>query len=129
MDDVVVAVVTAISSGAGGSLGASGAAAVGRLISALRAKFRHSPAALGALEVAVGEPTDPDAEEALQVALNELTTGDAEFGQWLATLWGEISQELPPYDGSSKNIILGDVHGTAVQARDIHGGIHINRNA
>lgn len=129
MDGLVVAVVAAIASGAGGSLGASGAAAVGRLISALRAKFRHSPAALGALEIAVDEPTDTDAGAALQVALNEVITEDAEFGQWLATLWEEIRQELPSHDGSSKNIIHGDVHGTAVQARDIHGAIHINRGA
>jgi hypothetical protein len=129
VDDLVVAVATAIASGAGGSLGTSGAAAAGRLISALRAKFRHSPAARGALEIAVDEPTDPDAGVALQVALNELITRDAEFGQWLATVWEEMRQELPSYDCSSKNIIDGEVHGTAVQARDIHGGIHINRDA
>lgn len=128
MDDLVVAVVTAIASGAGGSLGTSGAAAVGRLISALRAKFRHSPAARGALEIAVEEPTDPDVREALQAALNELIKRDAQFGQWLVTLWEEISPELPAPDCSSKNIIHGDVHGTAVQARDIRGGIHINRD-
>jgi hypothetical protein len=87
VDDLVVAVATAIASGAGDSLGTSGAAAVGRLISALRAKFQHSPAARRALEMAVDEPTDPDAGAALQVALNELITRDAEFGQWLATLW------------------------------------------
>ena len=129
MDDLVVAVVTAIASGAGGSLGTSGTAAVSRLISALRAKFRHSPAVRGALEIAVGEPADPDAGAALQVALNELITRDAEFGQWLATLWEEIRQELPSHDCSSKNIIHGEVRGIAVQARDIHGGIHINRDA
>jgi hypothetical protein len=129
MDDLVVAVATAIASGAGGSLGGGGAAAVGRLISALRAKFRHSPAERGALEIAVDEPTDPDAEKALQVARNDLITRDAEFGQWLTALWEEISPELPSRDGSSKNIIYGDVHGTAVQARDIHGGIHINPDA
>jgi hypothetical protein len=81
------------------------------------------------LEIAVDEPTDPDAGVALQVALNELITRDAEFGQWLATVWEEMRQELPSYDCSSKNIIDGEVHGTAVQARDIHGGIHINRDA
>jgi hypothetical protein len=128
MDDLVVAVVTAIAAGTGDSLGTSGAAAVSRLISALRAKFRHSPAARGALEIAVDEPTDPDAGEALQLALNELITRDAEFRQWLATLWEEISQELPSHDRSSKNIIHGDVRGTAVQARDIHGGLHLNRD-
>jgi hypothetical protein len=129
MDDLVVAVATAIASGAGGSLGTSGAAAVGRLISALRAKFRHSPTIRGALEIAVDEPTDPGAGAALQVALNELITRDAEFGQWLATLWEETRQELPSHDCSSKNIIHGEVHGTVVQARDIHGGIHINHDA
>jgi hypothetical protein len=128
MDELVVAVVTAIASGAGGSLGTSGADAVGRLISALRAKFRHSPAARGALEMVVDEPADPDAGEALQGTLNERITRDAEFGRWLSALWEEISQELPSQDGSLKNVIHGDVHGTAVQARDIVGGIHINHD-
>jgi hypothetical protein len=64
----------------------------------------------------------------LQLALNELITRDAEFRQWLATLWEEISRELPSHDRSSKNIIHGDVRGTAVQARDIHGGLRLNRD-
>jgi hypothetical protein len=91
MDDAVIGIATAIASGAGGSIGASGAAALGRLISALRAKFRGDPAARGTLEIAVESPGSQAAGDDLVAVLRARIANDPGFGEWLLGLWIEVA--------------------------------------
>ncbi len=127
MDDAIIGIITALASGACGSLGASGAAALGRLVSALRAKFRGDPAARGALEIAAESPDGRAAGEDLAAVLQARIAGDPRFGEWLLHLWTEVAPDLSADTDRHTNIITGTVTGHAIQARDIHGGIHLNQ--
>ena len=129
MDDAVVGIVTAIASGAGGSIGGSGAAALGRLISALRAKFHRDPATRGTLEIAVESPDSQVAVDDLAAILRDRIASDPEFGEWLVNLWTEIAPQLRVSTSRQTNIISGTVKGDAIQARDIQGGIHFKHGA
>jgi hypothetical protein len=122
MDDAIMGIATAIASGAGGSIGASGAASVARLISALRAKFRGDPGARGTLEIAVESPGSQVAGEELVAVLRARTASDPGFGEWLLSQWVEVAPQLDA--GKQTNVISGTVKGNVIQARDIHGGIH-----
>lgn len=124
MDDAIMGIATAIASGAGGSIGASGAASVARLISALRAKFRGDPGARGTLEIAVESPGSQVAGEELVAVLRARTASDPGFGEWLLSQWVEVAPQLDA--GKQTNVISGTVKGNVIQARDIHGGIHFD---
>ena len=126
MVDLAVEVVTAITSGAAGSLGSKGAEAAGRLLSALRTKFRGHPASRGALEISVERPGDAAARDDLISMLREHIGQDAEFAALLAKLWNEIRPALESDAGRSTNVISGTVHGSVIQARDVQGGIHLS---
>ena len=125
MVDLAVEVVTAITSGAAGSLGSKGAEAAGRLLAALRTKFRGHPASRGALEISVEKPDDPAARDDLISMLRDHIGHDAEFGAWLANVWNEIRSTLETDASRSANVISGTVHGSVIQARDVQGGAHL----
>ena len=125
MIDIAAEVITAIASGAGGSLGAKGAEAINHLISALRERLRGHPASMGALEVILEDPASATAGEHFLALLRDHLRDDPEFREWLASSWGEIRPALQADTGSSANIVSGTVHGTVVQARDVQGGIHL----
>lgn len=127
MADLAVEIVTAIASGAGDSLAAKGIEAAGRLVSALRARLRGDAPARGALEIAVEDPGDAAARGQLEALLRERISRDAEFRAWLEDLWSEVGPAIRLEAGQSANIVRGNVHGDVVQARDVHGGIHIGR--
>ena len=124
MDDVVVGIVTAIASGVGGSIGGSGAVALGRLVSALRAKFHGDPAARGTLEIAVESPDSQVAGDGLAAILRDRIASDPGFGEWLVDLWTGTAPQLHVSTSKQTNVISGTVKGDAIQARDIQGGIH-----
>jgi hypothetical protein len=122
--DVASEIVNAIASSAGNSLGAKGAEAAARMISALRAKLRRDPVSRGALEIAVEAPAEPAALESLVSLLRERAAKDTEFGAWLAGLWAEVRPDLQAGESTTVNVIGGTVYGNVVQARDIEGGVH-----
>jgi hypothetical protein len=121
MSDVVAGIVTAIASGAGGSIGSSGATALGRLIAALREKFHGDPSAARELEIAVESPS---AGEHLAVVIRDRIASDPAFEKWLLTLWAEIAPQVRVEATKQENVISGNVKGHAIQARDIQGGIN-----
>lgn len=127
MVDLAVEVVNAIASGTGDRLAAVSMDAVGRLTSALRAKLRGEARARGVLEIAVEDPSDTEAREGLEVLLRERIRRDAEFSAWLEALWSDVGPDLKTNASKSANVVHGNVHGDVVQARDVHGGIHIGR--
>src|SRR5260221_719998 len=125
MVDLAGEVVTAIASGAAGSIGTKGAEAIGQLISALRTRFRGQPAERGALEISLESPADAMAQDQLTILLRDYIRRDAEFEEWLASLWAETRTDLQASVSNSTNVITGTVHGSVIQARDVHGGIHL----
>jgi hypothetical protein len=118
-------IVTALSSGAGDRLAAVSSEAIGRLLSALRARFRGDAIARGALEIAAEDPRNAAARAELEELLRARIREDAGFGAWLEALWSEIGPAIREEAGRSANIIHGTVRGSVVQARDVQGGIHI----
>jgi hypothetical protein len=125
MVDLAAEVVTAIASGAGGSIGAKGAEAIARLVAALRAKLRNQPASRGALEISLEAPDDLEARDQLAIILSDHIRDNAEFREWLSALWADVRPAVQPDAGASVNVISGTVHGNVVQARDIHGDINL----
>ncbi|MGH3164892.1 MAG: hypothetical protein ACRDN0_03230 [Trebonia sp.] len=126
--DIVAEVVNAIATSAGESLTAKGVAAVGRLISALRARFRDHPESRGTLEIALDEPSERAALDNLAAVLRARAAQDAEFAAWLADAWAGIRPDIQADQGGTVNVVSGTVHGSVVQARDVHGGIHLGDN-
>lgn len=126
MIDLAAEVVQAAASGAAGRLAADGIEAAERLVSALRARFRRDARAREALEVMFDEPGDAAARGDLESLLRDRIREDAGFAAWLEALWGETAPDINA-DDSSANIVHGTVHGDVIQARDVHGGIHIGR--
>lgn len=127
MVDLAVEVVTAIATGAGDRVAAKGIEAVGRLVSALRAKLRGDARTRGALEIALEDPGDVTARGDLEALLRERIQRDAEFSAWLEALWAEVGPEIGMDASKSTNVVHGNIQGDVVQARDVHGGIHIGR--
>jgi hypothetical protein len=125
MVDLAAEVVTAIASGAGGSIGGKGAEAITQIVSALRAKFRGRPVSRGALEISLEAPDDMTARDQLAVILRDHMRDDAQFREWLSALWAQVSPDVLPDASASANIISGAVHGNVIQARDVHGDIHL----
>ncbi len=73
------------------------------------------------------DPDDQSARESLKSLLRDRIVRDAEFSDWLQDLWSQVAPEIQMDASRSVNIISGTVHGNAVQARDVEGGIHIGR--
>lgn len=127
MVDLAAEVADAVASGVAGRLAAGGMDAAGRLLSALRARLRGDAGARGTLEIAAEDPDDAPVRDALEVLLRERVRGDSEFAAWLESLWSELGPVIRD-SGRSANVISGTVHGNVIQARDIHGGIHLSHS-
>jgi hypothetical protein len=125
MIDLAGQIVTAVASGAGGTIGAKGAEAINQLIAALRARLHHEPQSHGALEASLESPDDPAARELLASVLRDHISRDNGFAEWLAGRWAEVRPVLQVGASNSANVISGTVHGNVVQARDVQGGIHL----
>ena len=100
-------------------------AAIGRLTAGLRDKFRRDPAARGALEIVVDDPTDAKARERLAALITQRLERDADFSAWLRTEWELAERAFAQVDDAGANSVTGNVAGSVVQARDIHGGVNI----
>jgi hypothetical protein len=125
-DDLVNEIVTTIASSAGRSFAAEGMEALGRLIAALRDKFRSEPQSRGTLEIAIETPDDLAASQNLAALLRERCLQDEGFREWLGGLWTPIGRDLAVDESRSANVIHGNVEGHVVQSRDVQGGIRID---
>jgi Mn-containing catalase len=126
--DLAIEVVKAIAAGTGDTLATKGIDAVGRLISALRMKFRSDPGSRGTLEITLDTPDDLAARDNLVALLHQRILHDTEFSAWLERLWDEVGPDILGDASKSANIVQGDVRGNVVQTRDVQGGIHIGRD-
>lgn len=117
--------VAALGSNGGRALAEAAVAAIGRLTAGLRDKFRRDPAARGALEIVVDDPTDAKARERLAALITQRLERDADFSAWLRTEWELAERAFAQVDDAGANSVTGNVAGSVVQARDIHGGVNI----
>ncbi|WJK38456.1 hypothetical protein O7608_18305 [Solwaraspora sp. WMMA2056] len=126
MDDpILTAVATALATGAAAEVTAGGKAAFAALVRLVRRKAAEQPATGNALDAAQREPLDGQRIAELRAALTTATLNDQVFAAELHRLWAEVRAARTADDHSrASNTISGPVRGPAVQARDIHGGVH-----
>ncbi|MFY1650701.1 hypothetical protein ACN27J_07375 [Solwaraspora sp. WMMB762] len=126
MDDpVLTAVATALATGVVAEVTAGGKAAFTALVRLVRRKATEQPATGTALAAAQRAPSDDQRIAQLSAALTAAALNDRVFAAELHRLWGEVRAARTVDDHSrASNTISGPVCGPAVQARDIHGGVH-----
>nr|WP_155998582.1 hypothetical protein [Streptomonospora sp. PA3] len=119
----MIAIAAAVAGKAVEPLTENAAAALRGLRKAVLARFRAEPEAREALESAQIDYEDAEAVEVLAEHLDSAASSDPEIRR--------LTEELRPHfdasEGGVVNSIQGDVSGNVVQARDIHGGIDLNR--
>lgn len=77
------------------------------------------------LDAAIRDPGDHDTIQRLADLISQHMREDPTFAQQLQALWRDINSTAGHNDQVA-NIISGQVHGSAVQARDVQGGITFN---
>ena len=129
-DPVLAAVATALATGAVAEVTAGGKAAFKALVRLVRRKAAEQPATGNALAAAQREPSDDHRRAELRAALTAAALNDQAFAAELHRLWDEVRAARAADDHSrASNTISGPVRGPAVQARDIHGGVHFGPGA
>ncbi|ROT32390.1 hypothetical protein [Micromonospora sp. HM5-17] len=127
MDDpVLTAIVSALAGGAVAELTAGSRAAFKALVRLVRRKAAEHPDAENALLRAQQEPSDERRLAELHAMLTTAVLNDRAFAAELHRLWHEVRAGQGAGDTSqTSNTISGSVSGPVVQARDIHGGVHL----
>ncbi|MEU1360154.1 hypothetical protein ABZ356_09960 [Micromonospora zamorensis] len=123
-DPIMVTAATTLVAWATTELAQSGRAAVSSLIGFLRTRFQHDPSSHAVIEGALQQPS-PEAVGRLAELLDSESRRDRAFGAELRARWSQVEVTLAEGAGGVANSVSGDVHGSVVQARDVHGGIHL----
>ncbi|MDA8369561.1 MAG: hypothetical protein M0026_06790 [Nocardiopsaceae bacterium] len=121
VDEVTIAIAAAVAGKAAESLTESAKEALKKLRRALRERFRGDRRAQGSLEAAQDDYDDAGQVRALAVQLAAAGDQDPQIRR----LTDELRPHFATGDGGVVNTVEGDVSGTVIQARDIHGGIGI----
>lgn len=108
-----------------GVLEGAGSQAWESLVHLVKHRRRRAPELAAAVQAVSDHPTDRVLLNALATALESHSRVDVEFGLQLQEWYATASKTA---DGQTTNIISGTVEGPAVQARDIHGGIHFGKD-
>jgi hypothetical protein len=117
VDDVAVAVATALAGSTVEAAVAVGKSALAALVRVVRRRFEPEPDATDALEAAVAQPGDDARVARLAMILAQLMAEDAAFGDEVRRRWASA-------DGDVVNRFSGRAD-KVVQARDIHGGVNM----
>ncbi|WP_422756280.1 hypothetical protein [Micromonospora sp. WMMD708] len=125
-DPITLAAVTTLVTWGTTQLAQGGREAVGSLVTFLRERFRHEPAAQAAIERAFAEPS-PAATRLLAAVVADEAQRDPGFAAEFHDRWARVEATLAAGTGGVVNSVSGDVSGPVVQARDIHGGISFGR--
>ncbi|MDG4810593.1 hypothetical protein O7634_27885 [Micromonospora sp. WMMD1120] len=123
-DPIMVTAATTLVAWATTELAQSGQAAVSSLIAYLRTRFQHEPASRAVIESAL-QQSSPEAVSRLAELLDRESHRDVAFGAELRARWSQVEAAVGEGAGGVANSVSGDVHGSVVQARDVHGGIHL----
>ncbi|GAA3741369.1 hypothetical protein [Salinactinospora qingdaonensis] len=120
MDDVTFSLASAVAGKATETLATSARETLVHLRRSVRQRFRGNPDARAALEAAQDDPEDSGAVRALAGHITAVERDDSGIAELVGRLRPHFTRE-----GDVTNTIEGEISGTAVQARDIHGGLTI----
>ncbi|MFI7026823.1 hypothetical protein ACIBMZ_29320 [Micromonospora sp. NPDC049900] len=109
------------------NLAESARTAVVDLTEFLRHRFRHDRASRETLEVAVRRP-DLHTARHLAALLAHAARQDPTFNDQFRTRFAHTQAVIAAGPGDVTNTVSGDVSGSTVQARDIHGGVSFGGN-
>ncbi|MBB4929852.1 hypothetical protein F4561_000672 [Lipingzhangella halophila] len=124
VDDVTIAIATAVAGKIAESVTRGGIDGVKALRRLLRDRFSDRPKAREALDAARDDDgEDADVVRTLAEHIDAVRAQDPEIERLFETLRPEFTSGR----GDVHNTIVGDVSGTAIQARDIEGGLNIGR--
>jgi hypothetical protein len=93
------------------------------LYNLVRNKFKGRKQALDTLNAANGAPKDSPQVIALAEELATAEAYDPQFSEQLRRGWAEIQTHNVASGDGVANSVSGNVKGSVVQARDIHGNI------
>ncbi|MEH0934026.1 hypothetical protein [Micromonospora psammae] len=123
MDDpLMLAAATTLVAWATTELAQEARSAVAGLTEFLRHRFRNEQAAQQTVEVALRHPT-ADMVQRLAALLEQETLRDPAFDAELRERFAKVEAIMAANQGNVTNTVSGDVSGSMVQARDVHGGI------
>lgn len=123
-DLITAAVATVLATKAVAGLTDAGKAALKALTRLVRRKLAADPKSGDILHDAQADPTSATHRQALAQALAHAMADDRQFSEQLASLWHNVQESRTgTSDGSVLNVASGDINGSLVQARDIHGDI------
>lgn len=103
-------------------LTAGARSAVTGLTGFLRQRFRQEAAAQETVELALRQPT-PDTVHRLAALLEQEALRNPAFGAEFRARFARAEAIVTDNAGNVTNAVSGDVSGSVVQARDVHGGI------
>ncbi|MGV9763580.1 hypothetical protein [Micromonospora tulbaghiae] len=119
MDDpLMLAAATTLVAWATTELAQGARSAVSGLTEFLRHRFRHEQT----VEVALRHPT-ADTVQRLAAILEQETLRDPAFDAEFRARFAKVQAIVAANQGDMTNTVSGDVSGSVVQARDVHGGI------
>ncbi|GAB3449191.1 hypothetical protein GCM10027570_23450 [Streptomonospora sediminis] len=123
VDQVLIAIAAAVAGKAVEPLAENATSTLRNLRKAVIQRFRAEPEAGDALAAAQADYEDVEAVEVLAGHLDSAAAADPAIRE----LTDELRQQFSTGDGGVANIVHGDISGNVVQARDIHGGINLDR--
>ncbi|HET8657711.1 MAG TPA: hypothetical protein VFM55_01780 [Micromonosporaceae bacterium] len=122
MDQVAMAVATALVAKGAETLADAGRSAVGALVRLVRRRFGSGTQEVAVLDEAVAHPADRERLIALAEVLARLMAADRLFRHQIEACWREAAPELAADHGGVINQFSGSAD-KVVQARDIYGDV------
>lgn len=123
-DPITIAIAAAIAGKAAESLTDQAKDAVTRLAHLVRAKFRHRPADLAALDAAQQQPDSAERTAELADALQSAAGDDPAFDADIRALWDQARIHTTVAGDGVANVFQGRAD-KVVQLRDVHGDLNI----
>lgn len=123
-DPVTIGIASALAGKAAEAFLSGGSSALAGLYRFVRDRFASDRKASRALQRAQDDPQDARVQ-LLAEELQRLAADDPAFAEQLDELWEQASTELHAETGGVVNNVSGTVSGNVVQARDVHGDIHL----
>jgi hypothetical protein len=127
VDEIMLAIASALAGKAADAVADSARETWGRLVRLVRDRFRGDERGTTVLAAARGRPGDSDAVHELAGVLAQAAAADQKFGADLRALWLTVGPQLSAAGGSVINVVTGTAGGHVIQTRDLHveGGIHL----
>lgn len=123
-DPLMLAAATTLVAWATTELAQGARSAVFGLTEYLRHRFHHEQTAQQTVEVALRHPTT-DTVQRLGALLEQETLGDPAFGAEFLERFRKVQAIVAANQGDVTNTVSGDISGSVVQARDVHGDISL----